>query len=94
MTRLKWHCLFIHDSDKCINKCLVESSDIIYREVLVHLPPTESIISIDPHQSIRPPPMIDLSMIGDRQCLPHISVCIPLMTLMSGRHFVMIDISR
>jgi hypothetical protein len=38
--------------------------------------------------------MIDLSVIVYRPCMPHITECKPLMTLMTGRYFVEIDISR
>ena len=96
MARLLWYCLFIHDSHKCINKCLLESRNNTPRS-LHPPPPTGSIISTVPHQQNGPPPNDRPLMIVDRPCLPHLTVCrylITLMTLMTGRHFVMVDISR
>jgi hypothetical protein len=93
MARHKWNCLFIHDSHRCINMCLLECRDNILRR----FSPSASLRFYYIHwpaiNSIRPPPMIDLSMIIDRPCLHHITVCRPLMTLMIDRHFVKIDIS-
>ena len=66
---LKWNCVFIHDSQRCMNKCLVESRENILRQ----FSPSASLsfhIHWPPINSIRPPSMIDLSMIMDRPCLP------------------------
>lgn len=55
-TSLKWCCLWIHDWQMFSNKCLLESRDNI---LCILRPSASHSISRNPHQSIRPPPMID-----------------------------------